>query len=352
MANAKNNETQLPIKIALMLLGFLEKQSKFNLEEFLRKKAITPKQIAAEDFTVGMSFLKEPILNVLNEEKDYTILYNLAKHTTPNSLGVLGYLMIHSKTVYEALDKFCKYFPIVGNKMKLIFTEDEEGYKIVLYFYNKDGILVDLENYLVMIHFFNIIHLINFIIPKNIKPKQMKFIQKKPSFPLEDNKVVGIKSFFNQEENSIYFSKNIKKIETSSANDYLLKLFEKEAEDALNLKLKEGGLKERISGLILVSSTQLDISLDSISSRAGLSPRVLQKKLKKENTSFSDILLEIRKKLSTYYLSKDIDLSAISLSIGYLDQSTFFRAFKKWYGITPTQWKEKNKKTKEDKENS
>lgn len=80
-----------------------------------------------------------------------------------------------------------------------------------------------------------------------------------------------------KEENSIYFTKSIKKIETSSANDYLLKVFGKEAEKALNLKLKEGGLKEKVSGLILVSSTQLDISLDSISSKMGLNPRILQK---------------------------------------------------------------------------
>jgi AraC-like DNA-binding protein len=338
-----NNEAQLPIKIALMILGFLEKQSHFKLEEFLKQKKITPKLIAQNDFTVGMSFLKEPILEVLTKEKDYAILYHLTKHTTPNSLGILGYLMIHSNNIYDALNKLCKYYALIGKRMKLIFTEDEEGYKIVLYFYDENGVLMDLENYLVMIHFFNIIHLINYIIPKNIKPKQMKFIQQAPLFSLEEGRIVGIKSLFAQEENSIYFAKNIVKMQNPSANEYLLKTFEKEAEHALDLKLNEGGLKEKIAGLILASSTQLDISLNSISLKAGLTPRVLQKKLKQEGTTFSEILLKVRKKLCIYYLSKDIDLLTISLSIGYLDQSTFFRAFKKWYGMTPSQWKDKNK---------
>ena len=69
-----------------MILDFLEKQSNFNLKQFLEKKGITPNLIAQDDFTVGMSFLKEPILGVLNEQKDYTILYNLAKYSTPNNL--------------------------------------------------------------------------------------------------------------------------------------------------------------------------------------------------------------------------------------------------------------------------
>jgi len=115
----KNNEAQLPLKIALMILDFLEKQSNFNLKQFLEKKGITPNLIAQDDFTVGMSFLKEPILGVLNEQKDYTILYNLAKYSTPNNLGILGYLMIHSKDVQEALSKFCKYYALIGKKMKL-----------------------------------------------------------------------------------------------------------------------------------------------------------------------------------------------------------------------------------------
>lgn len=75
--------------------------------------------------------------------------------------------------------------------MKLVLDEKEERYKIVLYFYDENDILVDLDNYLVMMHFFNIIHLINFIISKNIKPKQMKYIQESPSFALKENKVVS-----------------------------------------------------------------------------------------------------------------------------------------------------------------
>ncbi|PUE64808.1 AraC family transcriptional regulator [Arcobacter lacus] len=343
--NTIKNEAQLPIKSALMILGFLEKQSKFNTQQFLKEKNITPKNIAQENFTVGMSFLKEPLLKVMNEEKNYDILYNLSKCITPNSLGILGYLMIHSKTVYESLDNFCKFYPLIGEKMKLIFTSDDEGYKIVLHFYDENGILIDLDNYLVILHLFNIIHLISQIISKNIKPKQMNFIEKTPLLPLENNKILGIKSYFAQNENSIYFSKSIINTETTLSNEYLFKIFEKEAQNILNIKLSENGIKERVYKQILVSTNQLDISLESISYKIGLSSRVLQKRLKEENTTFSEILLEVRKKLAIYYLSKDIDIETISLNMGYFDLSTFYRAFKKWYGITPTKWKEKNSKT-------
>ncbi|WP_294966104.1 AraC family transcriptional regulator [Sulfurimonas sp.] len=173
----------------------------------------------------------------------------------------------------------------------------------------------------------------------NIKPLKIHLVQEKPSFNLKDSKIVGIKTYFNQEENAIYFDKSIEGIQTLSANEQLLKIFEKEAEETLGFKLSQDDFKEKISSLILVSSTQLDISLNNIASKTGLSSRVLQMRLKEEGTTFSKLLLEVRKKLSIYYLCKEMDLHTISLNLGYIDLSSFFRAFKKWYGVTPSEYK-------------
>ena len=308
----------------------------------MKKRNINYNDLIKKDYCVSISVLKDLIVHMLEKQKDYGFLYKLAKLSTPNKLGILGYIMLHSKDVYEALNKLCKYYLLIGKRIKPVFSEDEDSYKIVVYFSDESGQIVDFEEYNILIHLFAILHLINEIIPIKIQAKQISLSQEKPSFALDKLELQGVKICFAQEENAIHFEKNIKDIQTISANEQLLKIFEKEAKETLELKQSQSELKEKITSLIIISSTQLDISLESIANKAKLSPRVLQKRLKEENTSFSQVLQEVRKKLSIYYISKDMDLTTISLNLGYTDLSSFFRAFKKWYGKTPSQYKEKN----------
>jgi AraC-like DNA-binding protein len=69
-----------------------------------------------------------------------------------------------------------------------------------------------------------------------------------------------------------------------------------------------------------------------------MSVRSLQRKLKEVGTTFRTLLDAVRKDLaSTYVHDPDIELAEVASLLGFSDQSTFSRAFRRWTGHSPSE---------------
>ncbi|MFK9460757.1 helix-turn-helix domain-containing protein, partial [Escherichia coli] len=70
--------------------------------------------------------------------------------------------------------------------------------------------------------------------------------------------------------------------------------------------------------------------------RTFLSPSLLKKKLKSENTSYSQIITTCRMRYAVNELMMDgKNISQVSQSCGYNSTSYFISVFKDFYGMTP-----------------
>lgn len=80
--------------------------------------------------------------------------------------------------------------------------------------------------------------------------------------------------------------------------------------------------------------------LGRVASLFNITERQLQRKLKAQGTSFGQLLDEVRLELALRYLQDArMTMVDISLSLGFSDQSNFVKAFKRWQGETPGQYR-------------
>jgi AraC-like DNA-binding protein len=85
--------------------------------------------------------------------------------------------------------------------------------------------------------------------------------------------------------------------------------------------------------------------LETLAARLNMSSRTLRRKLTDENTSYKQILTDIKKtEAMTLLAQTTLSIEAISDKTGYGDASNFYHAFKKWTGITPNEYRESLKK--------
>lgn len=102
-----------------------------------------------------------------------------------------------------------------------------------------------------------------------------------------------------------------------------------------------GGLFGAKVYALLMANTYLGIStLEEIAAGLNLGARSLQRKLKEEGTGYQQIADAVRRVLAEQYLSSgNYGVKEISGFLGYNEVSAFTRAFKKWTGNTPTEYR-------------
>jgi AraC-like DNA-binding protein len=74
---------------------------------------------------------------------------------------------------------------------------------------------------------------------------------------------------------------------------------------------------------------------------AGMSVRTLQRRLQREGLSYSRLIEQVRFQQAVDYLrDPTIKLSEIAAELGYSDPANFTRAFQRWTGTSPSQFRQ------------
>jgi AraC-like DNA-binding protein len=79
---------------------------------------------------------------------------------------------------------------------------------------------------------------------------------------------------------------------------------------------------------------------EAVAERLNMSVTTLRRRLQQENTSYQKLKDECRMEAAFHYLScPDLGNAQIAEMLGFDEASTFFRAFKKWTGVTPGEYR-------------
>jgi AraC-like DNA-binding protein len=95
-------------------------------------------------------------------------------------------------------------------------------------------------------------------------------------------------------------------------------------------------LKNVISEVIRLG----DPTLPSAAARLGVSCRSLQRQLEIQELTYSDLVDEVRYEIARSLLtSTDLEVAEIGATLGYRDPSSFSRAFMRWAGMSPREYR-------------
>lgn len=145
---------------------------------------------------------------------------------------------------------------------------------------------------------------------------------------------------FGQSGHRIHFKTSILDTPSEHAEPELHALHEQLADAHLARLEKQDVIASvrRIVGEILEEGQP---ELSTVAERLGVSARSLRSQLAEADTNFNQVLTDYRCGLAKKLLSKtDESIADVVYLTGFSEPSTFYRAFKRWTGVTPVEYRQ------------
>jgi len=255
----------------------------------------------------------------------------LGEELSPSILGMIGYLMQSSQTLKEAFIMICKYNALYSTMMK--FSSEENGDQVFIHF---EPTLLWQRQYpesarqSVEIGMAGVLKLFKTLSGKKIFPTRVELSY--PSRSLKEyERIFQCPIKFNATRNTLTF-RNADLISPVISYDKSLFVFFNNALDQ-KIKLLSQGKKfaDRLKQMIITDFKGRTPSVEIAASHLNMTPRSLQRKLKDEQTTYREIVTDLKKELAQTILGQvDFRVGEVAEILGYADSSSFRKAFKKW----------------------
>lgn len=124
-------------------------------------------------------------------------------------------------------------------------------------------------------------------------------------------------------------------------NSRLRDYFQQQCDTLMQRFVDDAPLTAQVRKLLALGMDGRVPTMSQVAKSMALSTRTLQRKLAEEGTSLQLLLDEVRAELAKRYLARPgISASEVTYLVGFADTSAFFKAFKRWTGVTPKSFQE------------
>jgi len=305
-------------------------------EPYFRRARIDPRLLNDPNARLNLTSVDKIYHELYESENDPGMGLKLAQLWHPSHLSSLGYAWLASSSLYTALNRLSRYVRIVNDAISVSLEEVGETLVITIssddrefpYPYQDDSSSAILLN----------MCRVNY--GEQLNPVSVSF-QHEGSSATSGNYFSFFRCpvEFGAKLNQIVLPLDAVYKKLSSSNPQLALL-----NDQVMINYLAGLDKEdiihQVKTAILDHLPSGNITDEKISEAVYTSKRSLQRKLHGQGTTFKNILTEVRKDLALKYIhDRKLTLTEISFMLGFSEMSSFSRAFKRWTGESPKEFR-------------
>ena len=177
----------------------------------------------------------------------------------------------------------------------------------------------------------------------SIQPEKITFRHTAPHDLSAHAKHFGCPIIFEAETNSMFFDVELLQVKTEGTDEQVAQIVYSYLEAEIEKLSEDVTMEELVETAILQILPSGHCSKELVSKAVGVHPKQLQRRLREEGVTYSEVLERCRLQSAHQLLTEtNIPINSIARSCGYSNAAAFNLAFKKWRNQTPMSYRETN----------
>lgn len=263
----------------------------------------------------------------------------VGRHMRPTSAHAMGFSIWASNNLREAIDRVQKFFKIFTTSCYCNIEKQGDQYLISSHPYPAYQSVIGSEDQEAM--FSTILQTF-----RHLFPGRLEVYRAGLSRPGPPNNSADFERFFKCPiewgYNGIYMLLSAAQVESQlpTANAELALQNDRLCQDYI-VRFDRQDIINQVSNSLVEMLPQGEPGMAEVASKLMLSSRTLQRKLNQRGSSFKQLLEDVRKEMAIQYIRQThVPIGEISYRLGFAHINNFSRAFKRWTGKTPIEYRD------------
>lgn len=303
----------------------------------LNRVHLSKSALSSPDTRVSLNQVIECYRNAARLTRNPRSAYQIGLQFHITSYGMYGFAALSSRNFRQTMHFVMKYHQLATPLVDISFKEEGNRAEWVITPLPHPRVDQRLYKFLVELQFGIHVSMLRDVMGSSFIPRELHVTYSPPDAAPSYASVFGCRVLLTQAENKLVFDATWLDRVPKFGNDITYSSLLKPCDEML--ARMHSGLACKVRQLLSVNLMR-PISFDATAKHLHMTARTLRRKLRMENTSFRNLIDELRMQVAIKYLrDTDLTIEDIAHALCFSDAGNFRHAFRRWTKGTPMQFR-------------
>jgi AraC-like DNA-binding protein len=304
--------------------------------DLFRGTGISMQRMEEADCLLNYEQVVTLISNAVRLAREPGLGLRIGSQESPTDWGILGYAMLSCATVRDVLDVIMRFHRTAASMADPSFTVEGDLAFLGLV---PRGSLRDALPFVIEEHFGAFCSALRMLTNTRVPNVQLSVSYPRPGYYRQYEAIFRCPVNFRDSRNQLAFRASFLEARVAQSNAFSARMAERICGEQMSRQVHEPDFVQQVRYLVLLNVNDFP-DAEAVSERLQITSRTLRNRLRACGTSFQQLIDDVRRQLAISYLeSSDLHVDEVAELLGFRDRSNFRRAFMKWTGRRPSDFR-------------
>ncbi|AZG33503.1 MULTISPECIES: AraC family transcriptional regulator [Shewanella] len=311
-----------------------------NVNIWLRHNGITLEQLQDPYYQVSFDDYQRLINSAINLSARPDLGLHVGNRISINTHGMMGFAMLNSSTLKQAIDTLKQF---INTRTPLVRVNIHETADTMVITFQEVQPLGVIQQPFMDALLVTIAKLLQQLSPHSPALCQINLSFPAPTYWQQYSALTKVPVHFNQASTQFILTQTLLTQRLEMADPSSFMQARQWCINELDLLNGQQSLSDKLYQYLLPSPMPLP-SLSDTAAHFHMTPRTLHRHLAQQQSSYKTIVASVNHHIAKHYLSQSQgSIKQLAYQLGYVDVTNFRRAFKRWQGMTPSEYRQQQK---------